>query len=47
MIGENGEVDLCPCAGTHVRNIAELKGIQITKRKSKGSGKVRVQYQLL
>jgi misacylated tRNA(Ala) deacylase len=46
-IGENGTIDLCPCAGTHVRNLRELKGIEIIKRKSKGSGKVRVQYRLL
>jgi misacylated tRNA(Ala) deacylase len=46
-IGENGNIDLCPCAGTHVKNLSELKGIEIIKRKSKGSGKVRVQYRLL
>jgi len=39
--------DMCPCAGTHVKDISELKGIEIIKRKSKGSGKIRVQYRLL
>jgi misacylated tRNA(Ala) deacylase len=47
FIGDEGTFDLCPCAGTHVKNLSELKGIEIIKRKSKGSGKVRVQYKLL
>lgn len=46
-IGEEGILDICPCAGTHVKNLAELKGIEIFKRRSKGSGKIRVQYRLL
>lgn len=36
--------DVCPCAGTHVRNIAELSPIEITRAKSKGKGRVRVEY---
>lgn len=47
FIGEEDALDICPCAGTHVKNLAELNGIEIIKRKSKGSGKVRVQYKLL
>lgn len=47
LIGKKGSIDICPCAGTHVKNISELKGIDIFKRKSKGKGKVRVQYKLL
>jgi Ser-tRNA(Ala) deacylase AlaX len=47
FIGEDKTIDICPCAGTHVKNLSELKGIEIIKRKSKGSGKVRVQYKLL
>jgi len=47
FIGEEGGLDVCPCAGTHVRNLSELKGIEIIKRKSKGAGKIRVQYRLL
>ena len=38
--------DLCPCAGTHVRNISEIKGIEFTGKKSKGKGIQRVTYQL-
>lgn len=38
--------DLCPCAGTHVRNILEIKGIEFTGKKSKGKGIQRVTYQL-
>lgn len=36
--------DLCPCAGTHVRNTSELAPIEIYKTKSKGSGKLRIEY---
>ena len=39
--------DLCPCAGTHVRNISEIKGIEFIGKKSKGKGTQRVTYQLL
>ncbi len=46
LIGENGEIDTCPCAGTHVMSLKELGQMLITKRKSKGSGKIRIQYEL-
>ena len=46
MIGEDGKIDMCPCAGTHIRTLIELGKMEIVKRKSKGSGKVRVQYVL-
>ena len=39
--------DLCPCAGTHVRNISEIKGIEFIVKKSKGKGIQRVTYQLI
>ena len=39
--------DLCPCAGTHVRNISEIKGIEFIGKKSKGKGTQRVTYQLI
>ena len=39
--------DLCPCAGTHVRNISEIKGIEFTGKKSKGKGTQRVTYKLI
>lgn len=45
-IGDNGSVDMCPCAGTHVKNISELEKMTIIKRKSKGSGKIRIEYEL-
>lgn len=38
--------DLCPCAGTHVRNISEIKSIEFIGKKSKGKGTQRVTYQL-
>ena len=39
--------DLCPCAGTHVRNISEIIGIEFIGKKSKGKGTQRVTYQLI
>ena len=38
--------DLCPCAGTHVRNISEIKGLEFIGKKSKGKGTQRVTYTL-
>ena len=38
--------DLCPCAGTHVRNISEIKGLEFIGKKSKGKGTQRVSYTL-
>lgn len=46
IIGNQGYLDKCPCAGTHIKDLKELKGIEIIRRKSKGKGKVRVQYRL-
>jgi len=43
---DDGKMDLCPCAGTHVEDLLELGKLKIIKRKSKGSGKVRIQYTL-
>ena len=40
-------IDICPCAGTHVANTSEIGHIQISKVKSKGAGKLRVEYNLL
>ncbi len=47
FIGEEGSIDICPCAGTHVRTLGEIGNMNITKRKSKGSGRIRVEYELL
>jgi len=41
-IGDN--IDLCPCAGTHVRNLSEIGPIKFTGKKSKGRGTQRVEY---
>lgn len=40
------DVDLCPCAGTHVRNTGEIGEVQILGRKSKGKGTQRIEYVL-
>ncbi|RLF72438.1 MAG: alanyl-tRNA editing protein [Thermoplasmata archaeon] len=39
-------VDVCPCGGTHVKNLKELRGIEVLSRKSKGREKVRIYYRL-
>ena len=39
-------VDMCPCAGTHVSNIAELGHIELLGKKSKGKGTQRLSYRL-
>ncbi|MEM0372278.1 MAG: alanyl-tRNA editing protein [archaeon] len=40
------EVDVCPCAGTHVKNTSEVGCIRITGHESKGSGTVRLRFSL-
>ncbi len=44
IIGDN--LDLCPCAGTHVQNISEIGGIEFLNKKSKGKGTQRFSYTL-
>ena len=44
MIGEN--IDLCPCAGTHILDLSEIGNVTITGKKSKGKGTQRVTYEL-
>lgn len=41
-----GNLDTCPCAGTHVRSTGEIGQIEFTKRDNKGSGKQRLTYAL-
>jgi len=41
---EIGDLDRCPCAGTHVSSTAMIPAIEITKVKSKGAGKLRIEY---
>ncbi|MCD6461319.1 MAG: alanyl-tRNA editing protein [Thermoplasmata archaeon] len=36
--------DICPCAGTHVRNLGEVGRIEITKREKKGKDTTRINY---
>ena len=43
---EIADIDLCPCGGTHVDNTAKLNLMTITNVKSKGSGKLRLSYNL-
>ncbi|MFW6141947.1 MAG: alanyl-tRNA editing protein [Candidatus Saliniplasma sp.] len=39
--------DICPCAGTHVRNTEEIGGISITGKENKGKDKQRIYYELV
>ena len=39
--------DICPCAGTHVRNTSEIPKIDGTKKESKGKDRDRIIYSLL
>lgn len=41
-----GDLDLCPCGGTHVRNTAEIGPMRILRRRSKGKDVDRVTYEL-
>jgi len=47
VIRIGADVDLCPCAGTHVRNTREIGEVRILSRTSKGSGTQRIEYELL
>ena len=38
--------DICPCAGTHVKNTNELYEINILKKESKGKDRERIIYKL-
>jgi len=44
VIGDN--LDLCPCAGTHIQNISEIGEIEFLGKKSKGKGTQRFSYTL-
>ena len=41
-----GEIDVCPCAGTHVRSLKEIGKVKFVKRDNKGAGKQRLTYTL-
>ena len=38
--------DLCPCAGTHIKNTGELGQVKITKKENKGKDRERIVYTL-
>lgn len=38
--------DICPCAGTHLRNTEEIGSIEITKVENKGKDRQRIYYEL-
>lgn len=46
VIRIGSDVDLCPCAGTHVANTREIGELRILRRTSKGSGTQRIEYTL-
>lgn len=41
------DMDICPCAGTHVKNTSELGKVHILERRSKGKDIDRIVYELL
>ena len=41
-----GDLDVCPCAGTHVPNTGMIAPVEITRVKSKGAGRLRIEYVL-
>jgi len=38
--------DICPCAGTHVKNTSEIKEIDNIKKENKGKNRTRIIYSL-
>jgi misacylated tRNA(Ala) deacylase len=45
-IGRNGEIDLQPCGGTHVRSTAEIGQVSVGKPESKGKQNRRIRITL-
>lgn len=45
-IVEIGDIDMCPCGGTHVDSTGEIGEINITERRSKGSNVERLEFVL-
>ena len=41
-----GDIDVCPCAGTHVRSLKEIGEVEFVKQDNKGAGKQRLTYTL-
>jgi misacylated tRNA(Ala) deacylase len=46
VIRIGADVDLCPCAGTHVMDTKEIGEVRILRRTAKGSGTQRIEYTL-
>jgi len=42
-----GDIDVCPCAGTHVRSLKEIGKVKFVKKDNKGAGKQRIAYKLI
>jgi len=40
------QFDTCPCAGTHVRSLAEVGRVKVVKRENKGKDRERITYEL-
>jgi len=43
---EIGDIDICPCGGTHVDSTGELGGLEIVERRSKGADVERLEFVL-
>ena len=46
-IGKNGEIDLQPCGGTHVRSTGEIGQVSVGKLESKGRQNRRIRIALI
>ena len=46
MPPERTNMDLCPCAGTHVRALGEIGKMEFLGKKNKGKGTTRISYTL-
>ena len=42
-----GNLDICPCAGTHVKSTKEIGEVRFKNRENKGKGKQRLAYELI
>lgn len=42
-----GDLDLCPCGGTHVDRLSEVGHVRITNRTSKGADVDRIEFELV
>lgn len=41
------DYDICPCGGTHVQSLDEIRQINITDRRSKGANVERIEFELV